>query len=49
MAPLQARFKEIRGDKGYLEGVLRENAQIAQQAAVRTLRKVHKKVGFTAR
>jgi tryptophanyl-tRNA synthetase len=49
LAPLQARFKEIRGDKGYLEGVLRENAQIAQQAAVRTLRKVHKKVGFTAR
>ena len=49
LAPLQEKYRAIRGDKGYLEGVLRENAEIASRAATKTLRKVHKKVGFLAR
>lgn len=47
--PLQEKYRAIRGDKGYLEGILRENAEIASRAATKTLRKVHKKVGFLAR
>ena len=46
LAPLQEKYRAIRGDKGYLEGILRENAEIASRAATKTLRKVHKKVGF---
>ena len=49
LAPLQEKYRAIRGDKGYLEGILRENAEIASRAATKTLRKVHKKVGFLAR
>ena len=49
LAPLQEKYRAIRGDKGYLEGILRENAEIASRAAAKTLRKVHKKVGFLAR
>ena len=49
LAPLQEKYRAIRGDKGYLEGILRENAEIASRAAATTLRKVHKKVGFLAR
>ena len=49
LAPLQEKYRAIRGDKGYLEGILRENAEIASRAATKTLRKVHKKVGFVAR
>jgi len=49
LAPLQEKFKQIRSEKGYLEGILRENAEAAQYAAMKTLRKVHKKIGFTAR
>ena len=49
LAPLQEKYRAIRGDKGYLEGILRENAEIASHVATKTLRKVHKKVGFLAR
>ncbi len=49
LAPLQEKFKQIRSEKGYLEDILHENAQTAQQAAIRTLRKVHKKIGFVAK
>ena len=49
LAPLQEKYRAIRGDKGYLEGILRENAEIASRAATKTLRKVHKKVGFLTR
>lgn len=49
LAPLQEKYRAIRGDKGYLEEILRENAEIASRAAAKTLRKVHKKVGFLAR
>ena len=49
LAPLQEKYRAIRGDKGYLEGILRENAEIASRAATKTMRKVHKKVGFLAR
>ncbi|MFR6380610.1 MAG: hypothetical protein ACLUNZ_13350 [Evtepia sp.] len=37
------------GDKGYLETLYRQGAEKAAALANRTLRKVHKKVGFAAR
>ena len=47
--PLQAEFKRLIADKGYLQGVLDENAKTASYLATKTLRKVQKKVGFAAR
>ena len=49
LRPLRQRFKEIREDKDYLEKVYREGAEKAQRLAVKTLRKVHKKMGFIPR
>ncbi len=46
LAPLQAEHKRLMADKAYLQGVLDENAQIAGRMALKTLRKVQKKVGF---
>jgi tryptophanyl-tRNA synthetase len=36
-------------DKGYLEGLLRENADKASYIAGRTLSKVYRKIGFLAK
>ena len=36
-------------DKAYLEGIYKTGAERAQYLAEKTLRKVHKKVGFIAR
>ena len=49
LAPLQAEFKRLIADKGYLQGILDRNAEIAGALAQRTLRKVQKKIGFAAR
>ena len=49
LEPLQAEFKRLIADKGYLQGVLDENAKTATYLANKTLRKVQKKVGFAAR
>ncbi len=49
LEPLQAEFRRLMGDKGYLQGILDENARKANALAVRTLRKVQKKIGFAAR
>lgn len=46
MKPIQARYKELMGDKQYLAETLKENAQRAQVLALRTLRKVYKKLGL---
>ncbi len=46
LAPIQQRFKELMGDKAYLEKCFQENAEKAHYLAQKTLRKVMKKVGF---
>lgn len=49
LAPLQSEHKRLMADKAYLQGVLAENAEIANRMALRTLRKVQRKVGFAER
>lgn len=49
LRPVRERFKEIREDKDYLEKVYRDGAEKAQKLAIKTLRKVHKKMGFIPR
>ena len=46
LAPLQERFRELEKDKGYIDSVIKNNAERANATAVKTLRKVQKKVGF---
>lgn len=46
LAPVQARYKEIREDKEMLESICRTGAEKASRLAQRTLRKVYRKVGF---
>ena len=49
LLPLQKRYEELLQDKVYLEKCIKENAEKAQYVANKTLRKVHKKLGFIAR
>ena len=49
LAPLQARYAQIIGDKAYLEEVMKNGARAAAYRAEKTIRKVAKKVGFIAR
>ena len=49
LEPLQAEFKRLITDKGYLMKVLTDNAQKASYLATKTLRKVQKKIGFAPR
>ncbi len=46
LAPIQKKYEEIIADKAYLESVLTDGAERASQIAMRTMRKVHKKVGL---
>ena len=46
LEPLQAEHKRLMADKGYVQGILDENAEIANHMATRMLRKVQRKVGF---
>ena len=46
LTPLQTRFKELEKDKAYIDSVIKNNAERAGATAVKTLRKVQKKVGF---
>ncbi len=46
LAPIQVRYHELMADKGYLTAVLKNNAERAQMMALRTLRKVYKKIGL---
>jgi tryptophanyl-tRNA synthetase len=45
-SPIQKKYREIIADKQYLDGVMKTNAERARTLAVRTLRKVYKKVGL---
>ena len=49
LKPLQDRVDELSRDKGYIDGVIKNNAEKAQYFANKTLRKVQKKVGFPER
>lgn len=46
LTPIQERYKALMQDKSYLSQTLANNAQRAQALALRTLRKVYKKVGL---
>ena len=49
LAPMQAKYKRLIGDKEYLMKVQSESAEKAAYLAQKTLRKVQKKIGFAAR
>lgn len=49
LEPMQSEHKRLMADKAYLQGVLDENADIASRMAIKTLRKVQRKVGFAER
>lgn len=46
LEPLQKRVAELEKDKGYIDSVIKNNAEKANYFAQKTLRKVQKKVGF---
>lgn len=46
LAPMQAEFAKIIGDKKYIADCMKEGAEKAYKASRKTLRKVYKKVGF---
>ncbi|MBR5345092.1 MAG: tryptophan--tRNA ligase [Clostridia bacterium] len=49
LEPLQNEFRRLMADKSYLQGVIDEGAANANRIALRTLRKVQKKIGFAPR
>ncbi len=46
LAPIQAEFARLMGDKAYLERVMKEGADYASYVASKTLSKVYRKLGF---
>lgn len=46
LAPIQAKYRELVGDKAQLERIMKEGAQKAGYIANKTLSKVYRKVGF---
>ena len=46
LTPIQEKYRDIVGDKAYIAGILKTNAEHAQYLANKTLRKVYKKVGL---
>ena len=49
LRPLREESERIMKDKAYLESVYKEGAARAAYLANKTLRKVHRKIGFVAR
>lgn len=49
LKPIQDRYAELAKDKAYIDKVIKENAEKANYYANKTLRKVHKKIGFPER
>lgn len=49
LKPLQTRFEELMKDKAYIDSMIKMNDEKAQYYANKTLRKVQKKVGLTAK
>lgn len=46
LRPIQEEYKRLLADKGYLESVMKQNAERAAKIAYKTLMKVRKKTGF---
>lgn len=46
LKPLQQKFNELSQDKTYIDNILKTNAEKASHLAEKTLKKVHKKIGF---
>ncbi len=46
LEPIQKRFEELMSDKKGLEAIMKEHAEKASRMAVKTLRKVKKKIGL---
>ena len=49
LRPIREETERLLKDKAYLEGIYKEGAEQAQYLAMKTLRKVYKKLGFVAR
>ena len=49
LEPLQKRYEELSKDKEYIDNCIKNNAEKAAYTAMKTLRKVQKKVGFSER
>ena len=49
LRPLQERFSDLSGNKDYIDKIIKDNAEKANYYALKTLRKVQKKVGFPER
>lgn len=49
LAPIHAEFERLSKDKAYVDGIIKENSEMAQYYSMKTLRKVQKKVGFPVR
>lgn len=49
LQPIQAEYNRLMKDKQYLNNILTSGSERAARIAYKTLRKVHKKVGFVAR
>ena len=49
LKPLQEEFARLSQDKAYLDSVIKANDEKAEYYALKTLRKVQRKVGFPDR
>ncbi len=49
LRPVQQKFKALSEDKEYVDNLIKSNAEKANYMAQKTLRKVHKKIGFVPR
>lgn len=49
LKPVQDRVAELNKDKGYIDSIIKTNAEKANYYATKTLRKVQRKVGFPDR
>ena len=49
LKPLQDRFADLSKNKDYIDKIIKDNAEKANYYALKTLRKVQKKVGFPER
>jgi tryptophanyl-tRNA synthetase len=49
LKPIQKKYQELSEDKEYIDHIIKTNADKARYIAEKTLRKVHKKIGFLPR
>ncbi len=49
LGPIQARQADLLANKDYVDGIIKTNAERAAYLAQKTLRKVHRKIGFPDR